>query len=283
MFIVYDKEMNVIPFPDGVKPLDIFISSIDKERIEERLEGSNKTINYGSTYNKRDVELRLLLKAKDTQDYRLLRNAVYAMFQKGDELYVSEEYERGKRYLITVDERFIPERFDNNQRFANATINCNKTELPFAESIGTTQDIQRDGINFDSGLWGFGMGLLVDEESHKYTHEVEKGDTFLIYNAGNVPIHPFEQELRIDISNVYRSTNFFELNNLTNGSTFKVTEQVSIADVITIDGANIWINNLEALRRTNRKYIQLDPGWNVFSIDGADSAEIVFDFPFYYL
>ncbi|MFB4471831.1 phage tail family protein, partial [Oceanobacillus caeni] len=111
----------------------------------------------------------------------------------------------------------------------------------------------------------------------------EKGDTFLIYNAGNVGIHPFEQELRIDISNVYRSTNFFELNNLTNGSTFRITEQVSIADAITIDGANIWINNLEALRRTNRKYIQLDPGWNVFSIDGADSAEIKFSFRFYYL
>ncbi|MFB4471830.1 phage tail domain-containing protein, partial [Oceanobacillus caeni] len=134
MFIVYDKEMNVIPFPDGVKPLDIFISSIEKERTSDRAEGSNRKINYGSTYTDRDIELKILMKAHDTQDYRLLRNAVYAMFQIGDELYVSEKYERGKRYLICVDQRFIPERMPNNQRFAEANIVCSMPELPFAES-----------------------------------------------------------------------------------------------------------------------------------------------------
>src|SRR5699024_2048672 len=133
--------MNEIPFPDGVKPLDIFISSINKERITEKLEGSDVLINYGSSFNEREIKLEMLLKAYDTQDYRLLRDAVYAMFQTSDTLYVVEEYEPGKRYRIAVDESFIPERIQNNQRYANATINCSMVGIPFAESIGTTMDI----------------------------------------------------------------------------------------------------------------------------------------------
>jgi len=281
VFILYDENMNLIPFPVGVKPLDIFISSIQKERETETLEGMDGKIDYGATYSDREpIELKMLLKAHDTRDYRLLRNVVYAMIDKI--AYVSEEYERGKRYRVTVDESFIPERIPNNQRFATADVNCSMPGLPFAESIGTTQDIQRDGINTNSELWGFGMGLISDDDSQKYTHKAEQRKTFAVYNAGNVLIHPFEQKLRIEISDVYRSSSFFELNNETNGSTFKVTEKVDSTDKIVLDGANIQINNLEALRRTNRKYIQLDPGWNIFSIEGALSADIKFDFPFYY-
>src|SRR5690625_3129655 len=103
VFQVYDKNMNLIPFPDGVKPLDIFISSIGKERATERLEGVDGRIDYGATYNEREIDLEMLLKAYDTRDYRLLRNAVYAMLQTTDTLYVSEEYERGKRYKVSVD------------------------------------------------------------------------------------------------------------------------------------------------------------------------------------
>src|SRR5690625_7761687 len=94
---MYDNKMNLIPFPDGAQPLDIFISSIDKERVTERLEGMDGKIDFGSTFNERSVELDLLLQSKDTQDYRLLRNAVYSMFQKKDTFYISETRSEERR------------------------------------------------------------------------------------------------------------------------------------------------------------------------------------------
>lgn len=278
MFLVYDKNMNKIDFPDGVKPLDIFISSISKTRNSDTSEGSNGRVNKGFTYDTRDVQLKVLLKAHDTEDYRLIRNSVYEMFQKGDELYVSEEYEKGKRYLITVDEQFIPERYSNNQRYAEATIGASISELPFAESIGTTQDIQVNGIDSEEELWGFGMGLIDDPDSLIYTHI---SNQFRIYNAGKA-IHPFEEELKITISEVTGSTSYFELRNKTNNTVFHVNEAVSDTQTIVIDGPLVTSNGLAFLRKTTKEFIELVQGWNEFEITGATSSKVEFDFRFYY-
>lgn len=106
--------------------------------------------------------------------------------------------------------------------------------------------------------------------------------SFLVYNAGNVAIHPFQQDLKITISQVVGSTNSFELKNNTNGTTFKVNEAVSDSQTIILDGANITSNGLQFLRKTNKQYIELSPSWNEFTILGADKATIEFGFPFYY-
>jgi len=105
---------------------------------------------------------------------------------------------------------------------------------------------------------------------------------FRVYNAGNVPIHPFQQEFKITISQVIGSTEYFELKNATSGATFRINEAVSDSQVIVIDGPNITSNGLQYLRNTNKQYIELDPGWNEFEVKGADRATIEFDFPFYY-
>lgn len=273
MFILYDNKMNKIEYPKGVTPLDIFISSINKERETTRVEGVDGSVDYGSTFENREIELKLLMEARDTEDYRLLRNAVYAMFQKEDSFFVSEAYEQGKRYLISVDQSFIPERVPNNQRYAEATVICTKLGLPFAESIGTTFDIQNKGINANDNLWGYGMGLQSIDETLNYTHSTR---SFEIYNAGNVPIHPFQQDLKISILGAGEG---FQLRNRSTGDLFRLTDQIDGA--IAVDGANITDNGLPALRKTNRKFITLAPGWNNFTQNGT--ARISFDFRFYYL
>src|SRR5690625_1075489 len=277
---MYDLNMNEIEFPEGFIPLDIFISSIDKDRITDKVEGGNRKLNYGSTYNERDIQLSILLKSHDTQDYRLLRNATYALFNKYDSFYLVEEYQRGKRYLVSADEKYIPERM--TRRHATATINCFMSELPFAESIGTSADIDRGGINSDDALWGYGMGLITDEDSLIYSREVKSGESFYVYNAGNVDIHPFEQDLNIAIKNFDRTSEPFEIKNITNRSGIKVNGKLNESDVVEIKGPNVTINNLAALRRTDRRYIELSKGWNEFVMTGAYKATIEFDFRFYY-
>src|SRR5699024_8352726 len=115
------------------------------------------------------------------------------------------------------------------------------TELPYAESILTTSAIDRHGLNYGDG-WSYGMGLLYDDESHKYTHT---GTSFRIYNAGNVSVQQCEQELKITISDVVGSTDHLELRNKTNGTTFRVTEKVTSSQKIVLDGPNITSNDLQ--------------------------------------
>jgi len=190
---------------------------------------------------------------------------------------VSESYMKGKRYLVSVDQSFIPDRIPNNRTYAEALITCTKIGLPFAESIGTTQDIQERGINANDAIWGFGMGLIADDDSLIYTHT---GTSFKIYNAGDVSVHPFEQDLKITIDNIQGSTSYFELRNITTGDLFRVNEGAT--GTIVLDGPNITRNSLNYLRETNKQYITLVPGWNHFEINGADSARVAFDFRFYY-
>src|SRR5699024_7344709 len=68
------------------------------------------------------------------------------------------------------------------------------TELPFAESIGTTADIDRNGISANDELWGFGMGLI-DSDEMKYTFINDQYPW--VYNAGNVQVHPFQQDFKL--------------------------------------------------------------------------------------
>src|SRR5690606_20952936 len=110
------------------------------------------------------------------------------------------------------------------------------TVSPYAESIGTTQDIQLNGITADSELWGYGMGLLAEDDSLVYT--VNGMQPFMIYNAGNVPIHPFQQELKITMTapSVVLSDSYVELKNLTNGTTYRMNEKLMPNEQIIIDG-----------------------------------------------
>lgn len=277
MFVVYDEQMNIIPFPDGVKPLDIFMSSISKERVTGNIEGAHGTEDYGFIYKERDIELYMLLQSRDTEDYRLLRDAVYEMFDN-DKIYVAETYQPGKRYLVSISEKYIPNRVPNNRRFADATIKCSKVDLPFAESIKTTKEIEKNGLKYGDG-WHYGMGLLYDDESHKYTHA---GKKFRIYNAGSKSIHPFKQDLKITINNVQGSTDYFQLENKTNKTKLRVSEAVGNNHEIVIDGPNVTRNGAQFLRKTTKEYIELAPGWNTFEVTGAASAKVEFDFRFYY-
>ena len=274
MFILYDNEMNKLDFPDGVKPLDIFISSINKERETSRVEGSHLKRDNGFVYGERDIELDLWMKAHDTEDYRLLRDEVYALFDRVG--YISEEYQKGKRYKVNVDDQYIPERIEGTRLFAEAKIVCTTDGLPFAESIGTTALIDKNGVSANDALWGYGMGIISNVESQQYTHT---SSTFRIYNAGNVLVHPFQQDLKIEISGVIGKN--FEMRNVTTGDVFKVTDTLKSSDVVNLDGPEIKINGLQALRKTNRRFISLASGWNEFRLNSV--AKTKFDFRFYYL
>jgi Phage tail protein len=278
VFKVYDLNMNLKPFPEGVRPLDIFIHSIEKEKIAELMESVPGSISKGYTKRNRMIEVYLRIDSVDTIDYRMIRNELYRFFTIDDVFYVVEEYRRGIRYKVSNLLPFIPDRI--NQRVATVRFPLEIDGLPFGESIGTTKIIDERGTLSDDEIWGFGMGLIDDPESRKYTHE---GTSFKTYNAGDLKVIPYHQDLKITISNVTGSTSFIELRNKTNNTRFRTTQAVSNNQTIVIDGGNVTSNNLAYLRYTTKEFIELSPGWNEFEITGANSAKVQFDFRFYYV
>ena len=264
---------------------DFIVSSIPLDPVYGQLEGRHGFIDYGATYRARPIKVPFYMDAYDLGDYPLLRDFLFSMVLDTESFYIQElrrgvsdsnQLVGGKRYLVRLQNTFEIEQILN---VGLGELIFETTELPFAESIGTTQDIQLNGISSESELWGFGMGLIANDEALKYTHT---GTSFRIFNAGNVPVHPFEQYLKITISEVQGSTSYLELKNETNGSLFRVNEAVTNAQKIVIDGPNITSNGLQFLRKTNKGFIELEPGWNDFTIKGAIGAKVEFDFRFYY-
>lgn len=284
----------------GVIVKDFIVSSIPLISNYSRVEGSDRQLDNGVEYGSRTIRVPIHAQAYDLADFPLLRDKLFALVTSKESFYIHEmrrvkklsyafvdtneparmdpdtdnRFVGGKRYLVRLRNVYELEQIEIS---GEGELIFETTELPFAESIGTTQDIQNNGINANDAIWGFGMGLIADDDSLVYTHT---GTSFKIYNAGNVPVHPFEQDLKITIDNIQGSTSYFELRNTTTGDLFRVNEGAT--GTIVLDGPNITRNELTYLRKTNKQYITLAPGWNEFSVNGANSARVAFDFRFYY-
>ncbi|QWG87357.1 phage tail domain-containing protein [Bacillus mycoides] len=274
----------------NVQVQDFRVGSMEIRPTYLDVEGTSGRIHTGSTYGVRTITVPFYFKAQDLLDVAITRDKLFEVVMSTEPFYVREmrriEYQNGdnlfvggKRYKVNVASTFD---IDQQIKYGFGELEFETADLPFAESIGKSSDIQRDGIDISSGLWGAGMGIIVDPASHKYKHNVVPGQQYKIYNPGNISVHPFEQELKIVISNVVGGTVGFMVKNLTNSSTATINYSLSSSDIVIYSGPNIGRNGLEFLRYTKKDFIELVPGWNVFEVLNCTSATIEFDFRFYY-
>ena len=171
MFKIYDLNMNEIPFPEGVKPLDIFVSSVNKRRLTEEFEGRSGALNYGYDYGERSVDLSLWLEAHDTIDYRLIRNELYAFFDTHDVFYIEETRVPSRVLKVTIDESYIPERI--NQTHSSVEISCRTLDSVFWESKYTTLELHDSG--YSATAEKYGLVDNIDDEKVKYRFEPQSG------------------------------------------------------------------------------------------------------------
>lgn len=269
---------------------DFNVSSIELIPSYGSVEGRSGTVDYGATYGSRTITVPFYLEANGSHDYSLIRDRFFGLVTDLESFYIEElrynEFETGvnelvggKRYLVRLNNVID---LDQQFKFGFGEMEFVTTELPFAESVETTAFIDENGLDASDARWGFGMGLLPDESSWVYTHNATAGTTFRVYNAGDVDVHPFEQDLKMTISNVQGSDEMFQITNHTNSSRARVEVPVKTSDSIVYDGPTITRNSLAFLRDTRRDFVELSPGWNTFQIYYCDSARISFDFRFYY-
>lgn len=266
---------------------DFIVSSIPLNATYATIEGRSGLVDMGADYGQRTIVVPFYIEGEDLLDFPLLRDQLFDHIASPEPIYIEElrrqnygegasQLVGGKRYLVRLNNEFA---LDQQFKYGFGEIEFITSDLPFAESVATTQEIQANGINSDRELWSLGMGLYSDDPTFGYTHE---GNIFRVFNAGNVEVHPFQQYMAITVRNVGGSIDYFELRNATTDETFRVNEYVGSNQVIKIDGPNITSNGLQFLRKTNKTFISLQPGWNDFVINGASTARVEFDFKFYY-
>lgn len=189
----------------GIRTRDFVISSPTPKHEFGEIEGGLGVIDYGTSIGPREINVYFRAMSYDMQGFSLLRDEIFHIFRTEESFYLIEHREPGKRWLVKVQDPYsIPQR----NVFGNFEITFIGIK-GVAESTGTSQDIHRNGINANDNLWGFGMGLRATSvepdnpnEAFRYTHDVMPDVPFRIVNAGNVPVHPFEQDLKITIKNI---------------------------------------------------------------------------------
>ena len=269
MFKLLNPNMQEIKSPDGFIPLDIFVSSIGKERHVESIDGMPGEINYGSSYTSRDVELTMWFKSKDTIDYRLLRDELYAYFDSYDYFYVIETNKPTRALKIVIDENIQDKRI--NTYYGEITINAKTIDNPFWVSLYTTKELNDSSYDALVEKYGLVDGINSDNTKYKFTER-----NFSVWNGGNVTVEPETMYLKITATG---TNGALEIRNKTTGDTFKVNAEFG-GDLV-IDGMNTQLNGVNVFRDTNKRYIGLASGKNDFEIIGQ-FTNITIDFRFYY-
>ncbi|MDW3790183.1 phage tail family protein [Staphylococcus saprophyticus] len=273
-FTLYDPNMNKLNYPVGVRPLDLLVSSIEKERKEQSIDGVPGVVDYGFNYKGREVKMNFMTEHyHDTFDHRLQRDEIYNLFDSYSFLYVSDDTVPSRVLKITIDGSFTPERY--GYWYSTFEVDARITGLPFWRTKYTTQEIESSGYSAIVEKYGTADGINVDYLPYKFT-----GNEFTVWNGGNVTIDPRNMYLKLNLTNVTTTGNL-TIENITTGEKFIYKEAISKKN-LNIDGTKVLIGASNKLRDTNRKFISLVKGINKIKITNGTFDSIAIDCPFYF-
>lgn len=282
---------------------DIIIGSIPIEGEYEYIEGKSGRSRVGATYGVRKISVPFYISSYDNEDYPLLRDRLSDLVvdlegyhiremripdkkvewheQEQENLYDSflETYSDGKRYHVTLSNEYELEQMF---RIGRGVLEYETTELPFAESVFTSVDVEENGLNYDADIYTYGMGLSYEDEKAVYSGVITPTQSLKIYNPGNERIDPFEMPMKIKIKDVLDGSNGFKLSNVTNGTSITFNGDVALSDIVEYDSAIITKNGLQATNQAELDYIKLDVGWNEIKLERGESLYFAVDTRFYY-
>ncbi len=273
-FTLYDPNMNKVDYPVGVRPLDLLVSSIEKERKEQAIDGVPGVVDYGYNYKGREVKMNFMTEHyHGTFDHRLQRDEIYNLFDSYPYLYVSDDTVPSRMLKITIDGSFTPERY--GYWYSTFEVDARVTGLPFWRTKYDTQEIQTSGYSAIVEKYGMADGINVENANYDFTD-----NTFTVWNGGNVRIDPRNMDLRITIFSPVSSNNF-TVENITTGEKFIVLRDLN-QQTVALENAKFLLNGLNRLRECNRKFISLAPGKNEIKISNGTFKKIQFKFNFHY-
>lgn len=289
MFEIYNEQLEYIPLPAdelglGLRGLDLDISSVGQSITEHSMPGWPGKIITGFQDSDREIGIAVRLRAKDPEDYRVKRDRVYSFFKRLGTFYIAEQHTPYKIMKVRVIEAFRFVRPENIRIFATAEIPLTIIGQPYWISRFRSLELQ-GGIPYPIQM-SPGLGLEVDP--NKLNYQFTNAADLNVYNAGTVPLKTIQEKdnciITIDINQAV--TNFklydftgryFEYN-----PTKDTKWDLAVGNQLVLNGHSITLNNTPILDRTNRYFLQLQPGDNHMRIEGLTSYTITFDFRFKY-
>ncbi|MFQ3871343.1 phage tail domain-containing protein [Staphylococcus sp. Mo2-1] len=306
----------------GVDVTDVVISGIEMEEQTRDIQGLNGAFDMGATYKGREITVPFSFQGQNLASYPLFRDLIYKLTTSTESYYIQElrrpqiagytfkdvknsnavsqdqygrdtvfdetqsenEVSTGKRYLVRLSGATEIEQSAHTSK-GKGELTFHTTELPFAESIGTSTDLERDGLHYtENPIWSYGMGLNNDPATRQYTFDVSAGQSFEVFNFGDVPIDQFNQHLilRLKFNQDLDDTLKFGFND-TDIHLDGPKANISAGDIITYETGGYFNNGLSILNATNYKIPELQEGLNKLMFNGTYDLTIEVECRFYYL
>ncbi|MFM0831975.1 phage tail family protein [Staphylococcus epidermidis] len=208
----------------------------------------------------------------DFQSYDDYDNPIYDHNMMNDNYYTS-----GKQYQVKCSSVITPE---NKGKLINFDLVFETIEIPFAESIGTSLELENKP---NKALWSDDMIVPFDEESSKRIYTFTNCWNNTVYYHGNVPNNEFKlyKKVTIVLGKSVSSKDSF-LFTLGKSDYMKISNiNLKKGDKIVYDGVQTWRNGTPINHRCSNAQPKFYPGWNNFTFN-QQIKSVTFDMKFYY-
>ena len=226
-----------------------------------------------TTFSRYQVVANFCLFFTDWQGYKLAKHQFYRLFTSRQQIRMRTDVESSiVRFVYPNLPEIKPDQ--NGSHYATFSMN-------FDNPSGFRYSLYRSDGTYshdDDGVQ-VGMNLHNNEDQYQYHFTTKQ---FKVYNASDVPIDPwkYKSDLRIIVK---FSGNSLKLTNTTTNTEWTYQKPSNGQDTIVLDGIVTTLNTNPASANSDYGTIRLATEWNNFTVDGADSVDITFSFPFVYI
>ncbi|MDK9853124.1 phage tail family protein [Staphylococcus equorum] len=306
----------------GVEVSDVVISGVEMEEQSQNIQGLHGSFDMGATYKGREISVPFSFQGQNMASYPIFRDLIYKLTTSTESYYIQElrrpqvegytfkdtkgsnaitvdEYGRetvfdtpqsnndvntGKRYLVRLSGATEIEQSKHNAK-GKGELTFHTTELPFAESVGTSLDLEREGLTYnENSVWAYGMGLIRNPETRQYTFDLSRAGVFDVYNFGDVPIDQLNQYLKISVTFNEDISGYFKFGFNDIGA--KIDSRIAplrAGDELTYENGAYFRNGENITHATNYYEPELNVGLNKLKLNKLYNAELKVDCRYYYL
>lgn len=262
------KKFDILNHNLGLEDYDI--PSIEISNTLEYIDGAPGPTITSTTYLGRMITAYLVYKARDYDDYILLRNELNNIFTRKESFYVIFKDEPWKRWLVKADGQFLTAKELEVVGSFPLNFICVRS---FAESIADTTTLKE----WDIDKWAWDGSITWDGD----LEYIFSANVFTVKNLGNEVVDPRNWPLEIVLKGTFASN--VVLRNRTTGDEVVFVAPITANDTLSLINARTLKNGVSALKSNRGKtLITLAPGDNIIEISGGTVSSVAFNFRFPY-
>lgn len=296
----------------GFKVKDVIVESMEVDDTYKTKENAHGRVLLSSVFTKRKISVPCFVDATKLNDVSRLRDELYSLtvdtqpfwlrelrrskkrnyrfiepiaddYQEVDEYnnlrydhdgYNDDYFVNGRRYQVKYVNTIVP---SQKGTIVNFTLEFETAELPFAESIGTSLDLEKRP---ESELWSTDMLIPFDEQDASRTYSFTNIWNNIVYYHGNADNDQFNMYKKVTII-LGEDTENFEF-------TMSHSDLMTIRDVkmkkgdkIVYDGVQTFKNGTPVNNEASGSQPKFKHGWNEFEFN-QQVKSVKFDMKFYY-